>query len=69
MRLYNYMLSSSTDGKGLFFDGPITEIKFMMKHESMVAEFVPFNSNPAEFRFELSGLAEAIKAPREACKC
>jgi hypothetical protein len=31
------MISSSTDGKGLFFDEPITEIKIMMKHESKAA--------------------------------
>lgn len=34
MRIYIYTMSSSPDGEGLFFDEPITEIKFMMKHES-----------------------------------
>jgi len=36
-----YMMSSSPDGEGLLFDKPITEIEFMMKHESMVAELAP----------------------------
>lgn len=35
MRLYNHMMSSSTNGKGLSLDEPVTEIKFMMKDESM----------------------------------
>ena len=40
MRIYIYMMSSSTDGKGLFPNEAITEIKFIMKHESMVVEFI-----------------------------
>jgi hypothetical protein len=40
MGIYSYMMSSSTDGEGLFFDEPISEIRFMMKHESMVIELV-----------------------------
>jgi hypothetical protein len=30
------MMSSSTNGKRLSLDEPITKIKFMMKHESML---------------------------------
>jgi hypothetical protein len=40
MRIYIYMISSPTDGKGLLFDEPITAIKFTMQHESMVVEFI-----------------------------
>ena len=31
MRLHNYVMSSSTDGKEHFFDEPITEIKFILR--------------------------------------
>ena len=41
MRIYISTISSSPDGEGLLFDKPITEIEFMMKHESMVAELAP----------------------------
>lgn len=64
---YEYLMGESTDGEALFFEKPIEEIKFMMKHASMVAEFIPFNSSPAEIHFDLTGLEDAVKPLREAC--
>jgi type VI secretion system protein VasI len=58
----------STDGEALFFEQPVALIKRMMNHETMLFEFIPFNSSSAITTFDLRGLSEAIKPLRDACK-
>lgn len=61
-------MSQSTDNKALFFRRPIKQIKSMMEHDTLLFQFIPFNSSPATTTFDLRGLPEAIKPLREACK-
>lgn len=63
-----YSTGKSTDGEALFFRKNVGLIKKMMNHSTMLFEFVPFNSSPAMTTFNLSGLSEAIKPLRDACK-
>jgi len=58
----------STDGEALFFKEPISLIKRMTQHETMLFEFIPFNSSSAMTTFSLGGLEEALKPLRAACK-
>ncbi len=51
-----------------FFDSPVTEIKHMLDKSSVVYGFVPFNSDPAEVTFQLTGLKEVIGPLRKQCK-
>jgi type VI secretion system protein VasI len=62
-----YPMSKSTDGKMFFFLNPIGEIQSMLDHSSFVLEFTPFNSNPVEMHFDLTGLSSALKPLRDAC--
>jgi hypothetical protein len=62
-----YLMSKSTDGKMFFFPNPIWEIKSMLDHSSLVLGFTPFNSNPVEMHFDLTGLGRVIKPLRDAC--
>lgn len=64
---FEYEMPKSTDGQAFFFRYPIEEIKYMTKHSSLVLEFTPFNSNPVEIRFDLTGLSEVLKPVRDAC--
>jgi len=52
-----YLMSKSTDGRTFFFSNPNIEIVKMLVHSTLVLEFTPFNSNPVEMRFDLSGLS------------
>jgi len=61
-------MSESTDNKALFFPNPISEIKRMVKHESMLFQFSPFNASPTMTTFEIAGLSEALVPLREACQ-
>lgn len=60
-------MNESTDNKALFFPNPISEIKRMMNHQTMLFQFSPFNSSPTMTTFNIGGLSEAIEPLREAC--
>ena len=61
-------MAQSTDREALFFSQAVATIKQMTAHSTMLFEFVPFNASPAMTTFNLTGLAEAVKPLREACK-
>ena len=61
-------MAQSTDREALFFSQAVPMIKQMSSHSTMLFEFVPFNASPAMTTFDLTGLPEAIKPLREACK-
>jgi type VI secretion system protein VasI len=65
--VFEYSMAKSTDGEAFFFRNAIEEIKYMKNHSRLILEFIPFNSNPTEIRFDLSGLVEAIRPLQEAC--
>lgn len=60
--------SKSTDGEALFFPSPISLIKRIINADTMLFQFVPFNSGGQMTTFDVRGLGEAIKPLREACK-
>ena len=60
-------MNESTDNTALFFPNPISEIKRMMQHETMLFQFLPFNSSSSMTTFVIAGLSEAIVPLREAC--
>lgn len=64
----SFNTGEATSGKGLFFDDPIPLIKDMLKHNTMVFGFTPFNASPVETVFDLRGLPESIKPLQDACK-
>lgn len=64
---FTYLMGKSTDSESFFFPEAIHEIQYMMSHANLVLGFTPFNSNPVEARFNLTGLPEAIKPLRAAC--
>jgi type VI secretion system protein VasI len=63
----HFLMPKSTDGKSFFFLWPTGEIARMWSHSSLVLEFTPFNSNPVEIRFDLTGLNAAVPPLRHAC--
>jgi type VI secretion system protein VasI len=60
--------SKSTDGEALFLPNAINFAKKIMNAEELLVRFVPFNSPPQETSFHVTGLNQAIKQLREACK-
>ena len=63
-----YTMGEATNSRGFFFPSPFHEIMRMLEHSSLVLEFTPFNSNPVEMHFDLSGLGGAtIKPLLDAC--
>ncbi len=60
---------TSTDGQALFvmYPDPISFIKRILKHQTMMVEFTPFNRGPVTTTFNLSGLDSKIGQLREVC--
>ena len=63
-------MSESTDNKalGLWGGSAVGFVKKMLGHDSMVVRLTPFNESPITTTFAISGLDEAIKPLRAACK-
>lgn len=62
-----YRFSASTDNKALFAQDPINFIRTLLKHETMLFQFTPFNASPTMTTFDLTGLASVIKELQTAC--
>ncbi|RJL44582.1 type VI secretion protein [Pectobacterium carotovorum] len=59
----------STDNKAVFYTGKtILFIQELMKSKSLYTTIVPYSESPVSARFDLTGLSEAIKPLRGACK-
>ena len=59
--------SISTDNKAMFVRKPIGFIKKLMKHSTLLVEFIPYNDNRKLVEFDVSGLENDIKALKDAC--
>ena len=66
-KAYKLRMSKSTDGEALFFPNPISNIKKMMNHSTLLFQFTPYNASPTMTTFKISGLSEAAKPLREHC--
>ena len=60
--------SKSTDGEALFIPSPVSFVKRISTANTLLFQFVPFNSNGQMTTFDIRGLGVAIKPLREACK-
>ena len=62
-------MRESTDNKalGLWNGAGTTFIKTMIGAQRLLARAVPFNENPVDVEFTITGLEEAIKPLRKAC--
>jgi type VI secretion system protein VasI len=60
-------MGSSTDGLSVFFEDAAGAIANMLDSQRLLIRFVPFNSNPQQTSFTVSGLKEAIKPLAAAC--
>jgi len=60
---------TSKDGQALFVmnPDPISFIKRILKHQTMLVEFTPYNSGPVTTTFNLTGLDSKIGQLREVC--
>ncbi len=62
-----FNMGKSTDGEALFFPGVVAIVRAMLAAERMAFEFTPFSADPAEMRFDLRGIGEAVTPVRTAC--
>ena len=61
--------SLSTNNKAVFVKGSdIDFAKKLMKHKKLLTQITPYGQSPVMTTFNISGLTEAIKPLREACK-
>ena len=60
--------NKSTDGEALFLPQPVALVKRLLEGHTLLFEFVPFNSSGQMTAFDLTGLTEAVKAVRDACR-
>ena len=60
--------AKSTDGEALFLPQATVQIKRLMAGETLLFQFIPFNSSSQMVSFDIRGLSEALKPLREACK-
>ena len=67
-KAFKLRMFKSTNGEALFFPSSISNIKKMRKHQTLLFQFTPYNSNPTMTTFNISGLSEAIKPLRKNCK-
>lgn len=58
----------STDGEALFLKNAVGLAKQIATADTMLFQFIPFNSSGQMTTFDVRGLTEAIKPVREACK-
>jgi hypothetical protein len=59
--------SSSTDGTAAFLSNPITLLKKMVGHTTLIVEYSPMGSSPQTVSFTITGMAEAIAVLRKTC--
>ena len=64
---YKTTMNESTDGEALFFQGAVSLINPMQAHDTMLLGFTPFNANPVETTFTLTGIRYAVVPLAEAC--
>jgi type VI secretion system protein VasI len=57
----------ATDGQALFFRDGMTLILQMMKYETMLFQFVPYNSSAVLTTFDLRGIVDAVQPLRAQC--
>lgn len=63
------MYTISTDNKSVFYRAnAIPTIKKLMDSKKLYLQIVPYSENAIDATFDLSGLSEAIKPLRHACK-
>lgn len=60
--------SKSTDREALFLPNAAALAKRIAGAETMLFQFIPFNSSGQMTTFDVRGLTEALKPVREACK-
>ena len=58
----------STDGEALFLPQAASFSKRLLAGETLLFQFIPFNSSGQMTTFDIRGLSEAIKPIRDACK-
>ena len=63
-----FITNHSTDNQALFFKNPTSMMNEILKHQTMVFGFTPFNASPVETSFNLNGVTDAIKPLLEDCK-
>jgi len=66
-RADKYTCSLSTNGEALFFPQPVPLIRKMLKHQTLLLQFIPFNASPATTTFDLSGLSEQLVELQHTC--
>jgi type VI secretion system protein VasI len=57
----------STNSEALFFPNAVAFARLLMKHDSMLVQFEPYNDSPKLTRFTLTGLSEVAGSLRQAC--
>jgi len=62
-----YRANESTDSESLFLPSSISLAKRMLKSDSLLYEFTPFQTGPATLAFDLRGLDQHIEPLRETC--
>jgi hypothetical protein len=60
-------MNESTDGQALFFPDPRATIKAILDSRRLLFEFTPFNSQPAQTTFTLTGLTTVLPKLMKAC--
>ena len=60
--------SKSTDGEALFLPQAASLAKRLFAGETLLFQFIPFNSSGQMTAFDIRGLSDAIKSVRQACK-
>jgi hypothetical protein len=63
----NAVLSESTDGEALLFNNAHNVVKDLLRVETFLFGFTPFNSNPTSATFDVRGLAGAPHNVTELC--
>lgn len=58
----------STDNEATFYPGsPISFIRTLMRHDTLLAQVTPYGESPVMVTFDLRGLEDAVKPLQEAC--
>lgn len=66
-KAFQYHLSGSTSGTGFFVRNADDVIAAMARHNTLVFQFTPYNSNPQTTTFDLRGLSTVLPALKAAC--
>lgn len=63
----NLTMSESTTGEAMFFPDGETAVRNLLPVNRLVVGYTPFNANPVEAVFDLTGIEEAIQPLFDAC--